>query len=582
MVKGSKRGVPMSTLACARTVALFGIGVRPALVEVHIGRGLPGAQLVGLPDTAIREARDRVRAAFDSSGLSWPRGKITVNLAPADLHKQGTTFDLPIAAAIAVASGVVPQNSLERCVLVGELGLDGSVRKSRSILPAAIFCRKNGVRLIGPRQNSWEARLVEGCEFAGISTLAELVAYMRGELSTEHASSFTPGECVDQTHCSSSPDVELSRCPQRGQSDDDTELADALKGLVLGATQARALEAIAAAAVGGMNVLLWGRPGCGKTILGRLAVGLLPDLDTEAAIEVRVIHSMVQSEEEIGLPRRPPFRAPHHSVSPAALVGGGSGIPKPGEVSLAHRGVLFLDELALFPGPSLEALRQPLEDGVVRISRSLATVEYPARPIVVAATNVCRCGGPGDVTTLGSRLSVGVHDSEGLPQTATISEPSSKFSSQLQDREVRCRCSPVDRAKFLKRLSAPLIDRFDLCVRLEPPNSSELLEARTDRSLIWWREKVAEGRELVRSILGSEKTLAECTPREMSTLLAPEREARSLLDRWASLQRASARRVHKTVRVMWSLAALDGREKPDSEHLERAIAMIELPPGLGP
>ncbi|MER3396371.1 MAG: ATP-dependent protease [Acidimicrobiia bacterium] len=516
----------MSTLAKVQTVTVLGIQAYPATVEVHIGRGLPQASVVGLADTAVREARDRVKAAFESSGLQWPRGKIVINLAPADLPKAGAAFDLPIAAAIAVASGIAPPTFLEGAVVVGELGLDGGLKRCRDILPIAAYCRQLRSKLVFPVHNSWEVALVEEVEAVPVEDLSGLVSLMKGE---SRPSLLMPSD-----------NREPLPKPSGEERVGEAEIASVMVEAPLG-------RGIAAAAAGMLNIFLWGPPGSGKTLIGRGFCALLPDLDTNASLQVRMIHSLVSDRFDNQLPKRPPFRGPHHTVSPAALVGGGGGVPRPGEVSLAHHGVLFLDELALFSSPALDALRQPLEDGVVRIARAKMTVEYPARPMVVAATNTCPCG-------------------------------ASRRSQRNGDQS--CRCSEQERVRFLRKISGPFIDRFDLALHMHPPDPAELLQSKSEFDRRSMASMIEEARALLAARTGSTTPLAWFPARALRELLPLRATARSLLERWAVLQRVSARRIHKMMRLSWALSALDGAEEPELCHVEEALSMFVLPAEL--
>ncbi len=556
----------MSSLAKVTTVSVIGIKAVPALVEVHIGRGLPTACVLGLGDTAVRESRDRVKAAFESCGLSWPRGKVTINLAPADLPKAGSYFDLPIAAGIAAAAGLAPAERMQEAVLVGELGLDGSVKRCRDVLPVALHCRSAGRRLICPRGNFWEASLVEGVEVVAVEDLLDFLDYLRGVIPKEGKEDLgrsNPTRCPANRSTLVDPEAVPSASvagPVEETRRSDVHGEEAMETLV---GHEETLRAVAAATVGMLNVLLWGPPGSGKTLIGRGCPALLPDLDLDESLEVRMVHCLVSDRYESSLPVRPPFRAPHHTASPAALVGGGMGLPRPGEVSLAHNGVLFLDELALFSAAALESLRQPLEDGVVRIARANATVEYPARPMVVAATNTCPCG---------------------ASERAGTSASSSA-----------CRCTEQDRARFLRRISGPLVDRFDLALRVRAPEPARLLSyhaaggsgsedgSRAEPGCSpagFLGSRVAHARQLLAERLGVYRYLSRVPSRMLPELLALPRPSRHLLERWALLQRASARRVHKMVRLVWALAALDGASLPEVSHLEEAFGLFVLPKEL--
>jgi magnesium chelatase family protein len=370
--------------------------VRPVEVQVHVGRQQESFRLSGLPDTAVREAKDRVRAAITSTGIRFPNRTVTVNLAPADLPKAGTDFDLPIALAVLAASGEA--RGLARAVSVGELALDGSVRPGISSLGAGVLSARVRLPCLVAREAASRAALVPGSRVFGVSSLAEAVDVLGDPGQAPQPMSPEP---LDAT-------------------DDVPDLAD-VEGQLL------ARRALEVAAAGGHHLLFHGPPGGGKTMLARRLPGILPPLTDQEAIEVALIHNAA------GLPRDPvrqrPFRSPHHTASRAALVGGGSGVAVPGEVSLAHRGVLFLDELAEFPRGNLDTLRQPLEDGFVTVARRGVTVRFPSRFHLVAATNPCPCG-------------------------------------YLGDSRRPCQCRPNQIATYRQRVSGPLIDRMDLLVHV--------------------------------------------------------------------------------------------------------------------
>ena len=354
-------------LARARSVALIGVDAVPVEVEVDVSPGLPAFMVVGLPDQAVSEARERVRAAVRNSGLPFPAARITVNLAPADLRKEGPLYDLPIALGLLAAQELLPQEALEETIVAGELALDGSLRPIAGAVNLALLAAARDLEALLPAGNAQEAALIEDVSVFGAATLREAVAHLSG----------------------------AARLPltQPEPPEDDASLFPDL-GDLKGQTAAR--RALEVALAGGHNLLMVGSPGSGKTMLARRAPGLLPPLTRAEALEVTRIHSAAGLLTRRGsFSRHAPFRAPHHTVSDAGLIGGGS-IPKPGEVSLAHRGLLFLDEFPEFSRKALETLRQPLEDGRVTISRARATVEYPARFQLLAAMNPCPCGHFGD------------------------------------------------------------------------------------------------------------------------------------------------------------------------------------------
>lgn len=392
--------------AATRSVALVGGDVRQVDVEVHVGRPQETFKLSGLPDTAVREAKDRVRAAIASTGIRFPNRTVTVNLAPAHIPKAGTDYDLPIALGVLAASGEIP--SPRKAIVTGELALDGKVRSAWSTLGAGVLSARTGLPCVVSLASAPDAAAVRGSTVFGVETLAEAVEVVR--------EGFRDARAVET--------------PTRRRAEPHPDLAD-IRG------QPLARRAVEIAAAGGHHLLMHGPPGGGKTMLARRFPGLMGPLDETEAVEVALVHSAASIQR--GLRPERPFRSPHHTASRAALVGGGSGVPVPGEASLAHRGVLFLDELAEFPRGNLDTLRQPMEDGFVTVARKAMTVTFPSFFQLIAATNPCPCG---------------FHD----------------------DRRKPCQCRPAAVARYRQRLSGPLIDRIDLVVEVGRVGGSEMAD----------------------------------------------------------------------------------------------------------
>jgi magnesium chelatase family protein len=498
-------------LARVTTFAVDGVDARRVWVEADIRLGLPAFTVVGLADKAVREARERVRAAMVNSGYEFPLKRITVNMAPAYLRKVGPAFDLPLAVALLVASAQLDAEAVDSCAFVGELSLTGEVRPVRGALAVAEGARRHELRrLVLPRSRAREAALVPDLEVIGVESLEELVATLRG-------------------------DAEPAGLPE-----EDSSVAEPVPDFADVRGHNGLIPGLEVAAAGGHNLFLQGPPGTGKTMIARRLPSILPALAPEEAIEVTRIQSVAGLRGAAGLVTARPFRAPHHTVSAAGLVGGANP-PQPGEATLAHRGVLFLDELSEFARPSLEALRQPLEDGHVTIVRGQQVMAFPTRFMLVAASNPCPCG-------LGG---------------------------------TRCQCSQSDLARHRRRLSGPLLDRIDILMRVErPPAEALRKQAAPASSTI--RERVLAARERQRHRLAghAETCNAQLTSRQIREVGHITPSALRLLGELYDRYSLSARGHTRILRVARTVADLDGFDVVGPEHVNVAasLRLDESPP----